>query len=1050
MVINDATFPYHCCNTNVLNLFVSCHLGELGEAELALFSIAADHQSYPSPFNPSLSVALSTYSYSGDTPLHLAVQTGDDRLIQLLLEHGADMLALRAASCPLEVEDLGTFRWFKHANEGWKFPSNAKDVKLNQRLDDVDRVPVKKDIEIDWEWDSTIFGPLPHYLPVPPRRSIPNSSPLSLALQNANLKAAAVMLKEWVRRGLSIHDCPLVSAELLQVFQGNFNLLEPSTSTLDIHFAALGGHLSVIENSGKKIGMRDAKRRNVAHIAAGRGHVRILQYIAQAAPELLTSRDAKGRQPLHFAVNACQYETFLDDFVLCVQILLENGCDPLSKGEDCENAITEALKAGSCEIFKSLATHIEGWEANGHISNDGQPALLVAAANGHFELFKALVAEYGADPFAVDSHGRNVLILSALNGSKDLVRHILEELPGGKDLLNRVNEEGFTPLIAAVANSRYEIVDILCNASADVNLCKGSSSPLCLAASLGSLQIVKRLVSAGADVNVPIDLKDELKIPVRNAAIYGHDHIAEFLFGLMTSFNLSEAERSDIRDVHASIRQLFDLACKKGNVNLLAQIMKSGWINPRSPIPNQIDFGKTNPLADAVASGSLEMVEYILDETPFGPHLSNRRLKTSHKTPLTIAATLNPAIATKIAKRLLLAEARPTVFDAEGNGVAHIASSFGNVEILKLLKDSIDFNEPGKAGYTPLMFSVLNGHAEVVSLLVNAGASVEKLFPQNWIANFKPSRRGLIALASFIHEEMWSELNVSTITNAVLRHPFGDGDEINTFVNPLNGQSLLHRALEDSNERVWNIIKKKCGGKLNMESRNHEGWTPVTVGVLKGHLRIASNVSREIFYRRNIYRNAFARNDKEQSNKPTFQQKHQIRFFERLPSDLISKIILHVSAPKSFISSCKRFYELSKAPSLRSRYALLDPNQAVLSALLLLDFFEQPVCVFPLKLLRGQAEALTSVFAILSEAKGTWANERLRQVVWQACKVLEICDSFDVSEANSWTPLSCTAAIAFATSYDEDLAKDIAAKGQSVKSTGVLVGTDWEFFGTTS
>lgn len=85
------------------------------------------------------------------------------------------------------------------------------------------------------------------------------------------------------------------------------------------------------------------------------------------------------------------------------------------------------------------------------------------------------------------------------------------------------------PLVLAIKNDRNDIVDLLLSAGADPNqLGQDGTSPLTRAAADGKAELVRRLIDAGAD----IDLPDETGPPLFHATVAGHDNIVRQLLAV--------------------------------------------------------------------------------------------------------------------------------------------------------------------------------------------------------------------------------------------------------------------------------------------------------------------------------------------------------------------------------------------------------------------------------------------------------------------------------------------------------------------------------------
>lgn len=95
------------------------------------------------------------------------------------------------------------------------------------------------------------------------------------------------------------------------------------------------------------------------------------------------------------------------------------------------------------------------------------------------------------------SNGMTALMMTSLQGEKDLVKEILES---GSDI-NLINDDGNNALWFACVSDDVEIVQLLIEAGINIdNININGSSALHYASSTGKYSIVKTLVEAGADI----------------------------------------------------------------------------------------------------------------------------------------------------------------------------------------------------------------------------------------------------------------------------------------------------------------------------------------------------------------------------------------------------------------------------------------------------------------------------------------------------------------------------------------------------------------------
>ncbi|EEE57026.1 hypothetical protein OsJ_06802 [Oryza sativa Japonica Group] len=212
------------------------------------------------------------------------------------------------------------------------------------------------------------------------------------------------------------------------------------------------------------------------HLAAGAGKLAVCRYLVE---ELRVDANAiydQGETPLAYAVNGANVAT--------VRYLLDHGAHP-------EKA-----------------------------DNKGFTPLHFAAEEGYCNVVELLLAK-GAQVDSMSVRG-TPLHLAATNGQHRVVKILLDHNADCNKIVSAV----YTPLLVAIYGSSLKCVKLLIKAGADVN---GVGNITPLIASVGSTEIMKCLLEAGADPNVP----DEFgRMPIEFAVRCGTLKDVNILFPL--------------------------------------------------------------------------------------------------------------------------------------------------------------------------------------------------------------------------------------------------------------------------------------------------------------------------------------------------------------------------------------------------------------------------------------------------------------------------------------------------------------------------------------
>ena len=348
--------------------------------------------------------------------------------------------------------------------------------------------------------------------------------------------------------------------------------------------------------------------------------------------------------------------------------------------------------------------------------------------------------------------------LSVLNSKllkqseKGNVRQILQLLDMGADV-NAKDDEGWTPLLAALGMEHFQAADVLIDAGADVNymlpIAPIQAAPLMMAASKGNLAMVEKLLSKGAEVNARTEdgttaliyaasgghlavvqklLTAGADIHARNAEqgalgaslIQERKDVAEFLRAAGARLNLSEAAACGLTD---EVRALLAAgaspdegaaiahAAKSENLEIIILLVEAGAsVNAR-------DSDGNTALHYAAQWEMYDIARYLLTKCNALADIEN----DDEETPFDLAIHSDD---TEMV-RLFLDNCKVNVNkrDYTGATALHHAVSSDNPELVQLLLSAgAKVNVKDCLGETPLSIAKEDENVTIVRLLRAAGA----------------------------------------------------------------------------------------------------------------------------------------------------------------------------------------------------------------------------------------------------------------------------------------------------------------------------------------
>lgn len=357
-----------------------------------------------------------------------------------------------------------------------------------------------------------------------------------------------------------------------------------------------------------------------------------------------------------------------------------------------------SLPAAALAFYTDAAAQ---WIANLYGENEIKSGIfyeLIDAANkGNRQVFDFFLKHAGNNAPSVINRsfdGINPLRRAVEKNDKKLVRKLLDVQ--GIELNELLESDGTTSLMHAAAHGYTYILKKLIQAGADLNLpSQERNTALLWAVKNKQPKSVKILVDAGADLN----LQDEEGNTALMVAAKNNDQESLQLL----------IPRAQINNRNNKNLTALDYVVANRNVEAARALLNRGAVL----FINDYDGDHNNPLITAVAHNDLPMVTELI--------VSGARFDVSDKqgnTPLMIAVQKNY---TEIIKKLIRYDALPNNQDAS----LTIAAAKNDLNLIKMLIGArANINAQNRFGNTALMIALERGFDSIVQALLEAQADV--------------------------------------------------------------------------------------------------------------------------------------------------------------------------------------------------------------------------------------------------------------------------------------------------------------------------------------
>jgi ankyrin repeat protein len=217
--------------------------------------------------------------------------------------------------------------------------------------------------------------------------------------------------------------------------------------------------------------------------------------------------------------------------------------------------------------------------------------LLDAIENGDLEQLSQIVEKDPACANTADEHDRLPLHYAAVYGHVHLVRYLIQH---GADA-NARDGEGLQAIHKACQFGNFEVVKALLDHGVEVESLATDAAwtPLYYAAGSGDLDVIRLLISKGADVNHE-DVEEG--IPLHNAVRYSRLAAAKLLIKHGSNVNAEDGYTT-----------VLCYAVESFNFNMVELIVKSG------ANVNRRDFDGESPLGMAERYEYDQIIDYLIE-----------------------------------------------------------------------------------------------------------------------------------------------------------------------------------------------------------------------------------------------------------------------------------------------------------------------------------------------------------------------------------------------------------------------------------------------------
>lgn len=527
-------------------------------------------------------------------------------------------------------------------------------------------------------------------------------------------------------------------------------------------YACVAGHADVAKlllKAGASPTIADDDDITPLMLASMNGHADVVAFLAAlTSPDPgINYRDYRGMTAL---AKAC-----FRGHVNVVKTLLGHGASPTISDKQ---HVTPLMKACDNNYPEVVAALLDATTANiNAVSKRHETALYYASKEEAVECVEILL-ERNADPTIPNAAGITPLMLACISGNLDIARALFSRLRSSD--LDAQDVQGYTALFHASDGNHTDLVIALLQRGADPTICSMTlTTPLMLASSRGNDDIVTELLKGAARYRIN-DVDAENMTALFHAAAQG---LGETV-GILLQHNANPSLRTETEATPLLV------AAEHGYMDVVKRLVEC-WPTPQAKqqyinLPNERGL---TPLHQATAFGYADVVSFLLD------HGADVDATDEYgNTPLIMAASRKQLACAK----LLLQKIGPTSVNAT------------NVQ-----------------GKSPLYFAIFHHLLDMAQLLRQHGADIQLLLRNGTLWNTGYPQYASLRMIRELVDNFGVDVNVKNregkTTLFLLAHAFGNKHDRIAFLlargaNPwIAGPSGLLPISGSTNVRVHDLLQ---------------------------------------------------------------------------------------------------------------------------------------------------------------------------------------------------------------------------------------------------